>query len=156
MTNWNGPQPGPRALWNLLHANFPVARNLGIYNPRNVAGTNKASYHSEGRALDIGLLVSRPNEKVIGDALFRIFVNTSSDLGLEEIIWNRQIWSARKPTVHPYAGHSPHGDHVHLGFSRDASQKTAFPHRLLMEIGVLRTGLEDLSMAGVRHSGNLA
>src|SRR5262245_49452141 len=34
--NWNQPQPAPRALWGLVHVNFPQTRFLGIYNPRNV------------------------------------------------------------------------------------------------------------------------
>jgi hypothetical protein len=149
--NWDQPQPASRALWSVVHANFPQARNLGIYNPRNVAGTNTPSAHAEGRALDIGLLVSRPNEKLIGDQLFKIFIETSDELGLDHVIWNRQIWSQAHPSLRPYHGQNPHTNHVHVAFTREGSQGTSFP-RTNLEIAILRTGLEDLS----RAHGNLA
>lgn len=142
---WNGPQPAPRALWTLIHANFPQTRFDGIYNPRNIAGTNTPSLHAEGRALDIGLDVRKPTEKTIGDGLFKIFVDVAVPCGIEEVIWNRQIWSTRTPHVHPYTGHSPHTDHVHVGFTREASQQTTFPGILMIKIGELRSGLVDLS-----------
>lgn len=56
--NWNRAQPAPLALWHLVSANLPQARNLGIFVRRNIAGTNRPSLHSEGRALDIGLRAS--------------------------------------------------------------------------------------------------
>ena len=49
--SWDHAQPAPLALWKLVHANFPQTRNLGIYNARNIAGTNTPSLHAEGRAL---------------------------------------------------------------------------------------------------------
>jgi hypothetical protein len=144
--NWNQPQPAPRALWSLVHANFPQTRNLGIYNPRNVAGTNTPSAHAEGRALDIGLLVSRPNEKMIGDELFKLFIKNSGELGLDHVIWDRQIWSQVHPKLRPYHGHSPHTDHVHVAFTREGSQSTSFP-RANLDIAILRTGVEELAKA---------
>ena len=149
--NWNQPQPAPRALWSLVHVNFPQSRNLGIYNRRNVAGTNTPSAHAEGRALDIGLLVSRPNEKLIGDELFKIFIKMSQELGLDHVIWDHQIWSRVHQSASPYHGHSPHTDHVHVAFTREGSQGTSFP-RTNLELAILRTGLEELSKA----QGNIA
>jgi hypothetical protein len=144
---WNGPQPAPRALWTLVHANFPQTRFDGIYNQRNIAGTNTPSLHAEGRALDIGLDVRKPTEKTIGDGLFQIFIDVAGQAGFEEIIWNRQIWSTRNPHIHHYTGQSPHTDHVHVGFTRQASQTTTFPGTLTLKIAILRSGLEDLSRA---------
>jgi hypothetical protein len=141
---WNGPQPAPRALWNLVNANFPQTRFDGIYNPRNIAGTNTPSLHAEGRALDIGLSINVPIEKTIGDQLFDMFIDLAGDMGLQEIIWNREIWSIQRPVKHPYTGHDPHTGHIHVGFTRDASQTTLMPNSLVVRIGVLRTGLEDL------------
>ena len=148
---WNGPQPAPRALWNLVHANFPQTRFDGIYNPRNIAGTNIPSLHAEGRALDIGLKVTVPIEKTIGDGLFEMFVDLAGQMGIQEVIWNRQIWSTRRPVVHHYTGHDPHTGHIHAGFTRDASQRTLMPNALLIRIAVLRTGLEDIG----RITGNM-
>jgi hypothetical protein len=144
---WNGPQPAPRALWQLVHVNFPQTRFDGIYNHRNIAGTHTPSLHSEGRALDIGISVGDPTEKTIGDGLFEIFVDLAGQMSLEEIIWNHQVWSTRRPYIHHYTGHDPHTDHVHVGFTRPSSQETSFPVMLHIKIGILRTGLEDVSMA---------
>ena len=134
-----------------MHVNFAKARNLGIYNPRNVAGTNTPSAHAEGRALDIGLLVTRPGEKLIGDELFQLFIRNSIELGLDHVIWNRQIWSQVHPRPRPYLGQNPHTDHVHVAFTREGSQRTGFP-RTILDIAILRTNLEELS----KVSGNLA
>jgi hypothetical protein len=129
----------------LIHANFPQTRFDGIYNPRNIAGTNTPSLHAEGRALDIGLRVHDPSEKVIADRLFDIFVDLADQLGLQEIIWNPQIWSIARPSVHRYVGHDPHTGHIHVGFTRAASQTALMPGTLMIRIGSLRTGLDDIN-----------
>ena len=144
--NWNQPQPAPKALWKLVHANFPQARSLGIYNPRNVAGTNTPSAHAEGRALDIGLLVSNPSEKLLGDQLFQAFIETGPQVGLDHVIWNRKIWSISQGGPRPYTGVSPHTDHVHVAFTRAGSQRTDLGI-LEIRIAEIRTGLQDLSRA---------
>jgi hypothetical protein len=145
--NWNGPQPAPKALWHLVHANFPQTRNDGIYNPRNIAGTHTASLHAEGRALDIGLKVTVPDEKLIADQLFQLFVDSAALVGFQEIIWNRQIWSQTHRTIHHYTGHDPHTGHIHAGFTRLASQSATFPGLFLVRLGQVRTGIEDLARA---------
>jgi hypothetical protein len=144
---WDGPQPAPKTLWQLIHQNFPQARNDGIYNPRNIAGTQTPSLHAEGRALDIGLSVTVPDEKLVGDQLFGVFVRSATLVGFQEIIWNRQIWSHAHPAVHRYHGHDPHTGHIHAGFTRTASQQTAFPDAFLTRIAEVRSGIEDLARA---------
>jgi hypothetical protein len=145
--DWNRPQPAPKALWHLIHPNFPQTRNDGIYNDRNIAGTNTKSLHAEGRALDIGLMVSRPDEKLIGDQLFDTFIEFAALVGFQEIIWNRKIWSTTKQTVHSYTGHDPHTGHIHAGFTRAASQQTNLPNPFVVRIAAVRTGIEDLARA---------
>jgi len=144
MTDWNRPQPAPRALWIVIQANLPKARNVGIFVQRNIAGTSTPSLHSEGRALDIGLNAFDPAERVIGDQLFQIFCELGQAMQLEEIIWRRQIWSSRKQFVHAYTGVSAHTDHLHVGFTQIGSQQVALPEIFERRIGQLRTGLEEL------------
>lgn len=144
---WNGPQPAPKALWQLIHANFPQSRNDGIYNDRNIAGTQTKSLHAEGRALDIGLDVTNASDKLVADRLFDAFIDSAVEIGLQEIIWNRQIWSSAKPSVHVYTGHDPHTGHIHVGFTREASQQTMFPQSFLVRIGILRTGLDEITQS---------
>ena len=134
MTDWSGPQPAPRALWEAVHANFPNVRNLGIYSPRYVAGTHTPSHHSEGRALDIGLNVTLPDEKRLGDKLFTLLIDCARDLGLDEIIWNHRIWCMHRPLVYPYQGQNPHDDHIHVGFTRTASQNKTLPGRFISRL----------------------
>lgn len=144
--NWNQPQPAPRALWILVNTNFPQTRFLGIYNRRNVAGTSTPSAHAEGRALDIGLLVSQPSEKALGDQLFDLLIRNAVELGLDHVIWNRQIWSSAHGGPRPHTGLSPHTDHIHVAFTRVGSQRTSFP-RTILDVAILRTGYEDLARA---------
>jgi hypothetical protein len=145
MVNWDRPQPAPLALFRFIHANFPVVRNSGIYNHRTVAGTNVLSHLAEGRAIDLGLLVGRPNEKLLGDRLFRIFIDNAAELEVDELIWNHVIWSKQKQFEHSYRGVDPHTNHIHVGYTRDGSQKTAIPSKMMISVAILRTGLEDLA-----------
>lgn len=85
-------------------------------------GTAK-SEHWYGRAADIYLHVRNPLLKCIGDNIFAVFVANGVKLGMDEIIWNRQIWSIHVPTIHPYAQKEHHEDHVHVGFSSSGSQR---------------------------------
>jgi hypothetical protein len=144
---WDGPQPAPKALWKLVHANFPQTRNDGIYNDRNIAGTRTKSLHAEGRALDIGLSVTDPNEKLIGDQLFAAFIENAGVAGFQELIWNRKIWSSTNPTLHHYTGHDPHTGHIHAGFTRAASQQSVMPGSLVVAIGIIQTGIKELAQA---------
>jgi hypothetical protein len=141
--DWNRPQPGPRAVWNAVQVRFPVTRFLGIYARRNVRGRNTPSAHAEGRALDIGLLVSRPTERDLGDRLFRIFIARAAELGLHHVIWNRQIWSTTRGGPRAYTGVNAHTDHLHVAWTQPGSQITTFP-RFLTDLASLRTGTQEL------------
>ena len=143
--NWRKAQPLPSALAKYLKANFVQISKTGIYNDRNVAGTNKKSAHAEGRALDIHLSVNDPAEKFIGDQLFRIFVEVARETGIDNVIWNRRIWS-RGRGHHSYRGQNPHTDHIHIEFTRLGSQLAVW-NLLELRVAELRTGLEDLSRA---------
>ena len=141
--DWHRAQPLPSALAKYLKVNFLQISETGIYNDRNVAGTNKKSAHAEGRALDIHLSVNRPDEKLIADNLYRIFIEAAYETGIDNVIWNRRIWS-RARGQHSYHGQKPHTDHIHVEFSRPGSQLTIW-HLLDIKVAQLRTGLEELS-----------
>src|SRR5690349_3424340 len=106
--DWRGPQPAPNELAKRLKANFPSITRTGIYNDRNVAGTKKKSSHAEGRAIDIHLSVLIPEEKMLGDQLFRALIRKAAGLGIDNAIWNTQIWSHRHGGPRPYHGQNPH------------------------------------------------
>lgn len=152
MVNWNQEQPAPKALWKLLRDNFAgilPKQHLGIYVVRKVAGTSTPSLHSEGRAIDLPLVVTSAPQKLLADQLFLAFQATGISMGLDHVIWNRQIWSAGKGGPRPYTGASPHTDHMHVAFTRDGSQKTTFG-TFGLHVASIRTGLEDLVRA---HAG---
>ena len=143
--NWKGPQPAPRYMANLLTANFPDVKKTGIYNDRNVAGTNKKSSHAEGRALDFHLDATDPSQKALGDRLFDAIIRKAEKIGVDNVIWNREIWSVGKKVggKRKYNGKNPHTDHVHVEFTRAGSQHVTLDD-ILIEVGIIRTGLDDL------------
>ena len=143
--NWHRAQPLPTALAKYLRANFLQITATGIYNDRNVAGTHTKSAHAEGRALDIHLSVKHPDQKLIADDLYRIFIEAASQTGIDNVIWNRKIWSQAKGQ-HTYHGQNPHTDHIHLEFTRSGSQLKVW-HVLELKVAQLRGGLENLSHA---------
>ena len=149
--NWAQDQPAPAHAIRVLKVNFPQVRNLGIYVCRNIKGTKTKSAHAEGRALDIGLRADRPAEKVIGDGLFHAIIRAAHRSGIDNVIWNRQIWSVGHGGPRPWVGKykngakkNPHIDHLHVEWTRAGSQQAQL-NFLELQIAILRTGLEDLS-----------
>ena len=135
----------------MIQANFPHVKNLGIYVCRNVKGTVTKSAHAQGRALDIGINANRYEEKPIGDGLFHALIRAAHKSGIDNIIWNRQIWSRTKGGPRPFVGNygsgapkNPHTDPSHVEWTHDGSQLERL-NFLELQIAILRTGFEDLS-----------
>jgi hypothetical protein len=135
----------------MIHANFPQVRNLGIFVCRNIKGTNVRSAHAEGRALDIGLRADLPAEKFVGDQLFRTLIDSARRSGIDNVIWNRQIWSISLGGPRPWIGHyksgalkNPHTDHLHVEWTRDGSQLQRLDF-LDLQISIVRQGIEELA-----------
>jgi len=141
--NWKGPQPAPRHLAGRLRANFPQITQTGIYNDRKIAGTQRKSAHAEGRALDIHLSAIDPEQRSLGDQLFRALIRRAGSIGVDNVIWNRQIWSQAKGGPRAYTGANPHTDHIHVEFTRAGSQLSVL-REIELEIAIIRTGIEDL------------
>ena len=119
--------PGAIGLQRAILARFPAARNLGIYNPRDVCGNPwprircALSTHAEGRAGDDGFPTVRPNGHPDGTRLAELLVGQADPLGVQEVIWAGKIWTALRPSWHAYKGRSDHFDHVHWTITRNAA-----------------------------------
>lgn len=118
-----GPTPGARALMKVILARHPRARNLGIYAPRNVRGAGSLSLHAEGRAGDTGFPMDDGRGSAAGYELVEELRENAGDLGVQAIIYDRRIWSAKSPgrKGRPYTGAAPHFDHVHWELTRAAA-----------------------------------
>ncbi len=119
-----GSTPGAKALAAYCRANWGFITRIGIYKNRKVAGSKTLSHHAEGRALDIMIPVLRGGIADVANGMQ--IVNTlgahGKRLGIDQLIFNRTIWSGRKPAGRPYKGKHPHYDHIHLGLSRNAGR----------------------------------
>ncbi len=149
--NWAQNQPAPTHAIRMIRANFPKVANLGIYVCREIKGTSTKSAHAQGRALDIGVNAHRPAEKVVGDGLFHALIHAAHESGIDNVIWNRQIWSVEKGGPRPWVGNysngaprNPHTDHIHVEWTHDGSQLERL-NFLELQIAILRSGFEDLS-----------
>jgi hypothetical protein len=119
-----GPEPGAKALmaWFIGAYGALGGKNLGIYVCRPVRGSNSTtSLHGEGRACDFGI---NPNGAAYGRLLAEQLRLHSAELGIQCIIWDRQIWSGAYPDAgwRAYTGTNPHVDHIHLELTRAAAQ----------------------------------
>lgn len=93
------------------------AYNLGIYNCRGT-GSGSRSVHGEGRAIDVGFRgVANP----AGTRLLNTLLPHVGALGIQLIIWNRRMYSARYPGGTRYTGVSPHTDHLHIEITWNAA-----------------------------------
>lgn len=114
--------PGARALMRWILDTYPRASSAGIYNCRSVAGTSSKSAHAEGRALDVHF---PGHADPAGTKLVQRLRPQAARLGIQALIWNRTIWSAKSPAAagRPYLGAHPHYDHVHIELTRRAGER---------------------------------
>lgn len=149
--NWAQDQPAPKFTIRTIRLNFPYARNLGIYVPRNVNGTSQPSSHAEGRALDVGLSAMDPSEKFLGDQLFQVLIQSALQSGIDNVIWNRTIWSRSQGGPRPFVGtysngapKDPHTNHIHIEWTKPGSQMQRLDF-LEQQINILRGGMEEIA-----------
>lgn len=121
----DGPTPGARALMKFLTETVPGAKSMGIYNCRPVRGGSARSVHSEGRALDVGMPMDGGHGSAAGHTLVQLLRPVADKLGIQAIIYDRKIWSAKSPGPdgRPYTGANPHYDHLHVELTRTAGAK---------------------------------
>jgi hypothetical protein len=118
-----GPSAGATKLLNYLKSTFQ-GRSMGVYNCRNVRGGKSKSLHSEGRAIDWGLNANNAATLAEGNKIRDWLVGNGAanakNMGVQEVIWNRQIWSSSKAAqgMRSYGGTNPHTDHLHIGMNR--------------------------------------
>jgi len=117
-----GAEPGAVALRDWAVKYYPPGRNGGIFNCRTVRGSSAPSIHGEGRAIDIMFPVVNNAGHPEGQKLFEHLAENADALGLQSIIWNRRIYSARSPRGRVYSGVNPHIDHLHIEMTREAAR----------------------------------
>jgi hypothetical protein len=119
-----GPQPGAVAFmdWVVNDWRRGGVFNLGIYNCRTVRGSVQPSVHGDGRACDFGFPLVAGRANPAGWDLVRLLLPHVDQLGIQMIIWDRTVWSARTPNGGPYTGVAAHRDHIHAELTRNASQ----------------------------------
>lgn len=111
-----GPLPGTAHIQQVLMDVFPRARDSGIFNCRTVRGGTALSKHAKGRAGDTSFAMINGKANPQGYNLVAVLLENAWELGLETIIWDKQLWSARWPFGREYTppiGGSTHEDHVH-------------------------------------------
>ena len=112
-------EPGTKQLETLLLRLFPGTRTAGIYNCRTVRGGKSTSLHAEGRAVDLWI-----TSIAQGDALAKWARDHSEQYQIQEVIWNRKIWSVLHANAgwRKYTGENQHTDHVHIGQNRKGAR----------------------------------
>lgn len=126
---------GSRALmkWAMLAGLTDV--NMGIYSCRPIRGGGARSLHSEGRAGDHGV-----KSLAKGHRLVQTLRPHARALGIQCMIFDRRIWSAKSPgrNGRAYRGVNPHYDHVHIELTRNAAGR--------LTLATLRSVLEGKSV----------
>ena len=108
-------QPGTVALDRAIRERWPVCEFAGVYNCRPVRGGSSLSAHGEGRAADEHLDQPGPGKaNPAGWPIARLLVERADPLGIQCVIWDRQIWSVPNPSWRVYGGSNPHYDHIHV------------------------------------------
>lgn len=120
----SGPTSGASAFmrWFVEEYGEKGGFNLGIFNCRTVRGGTTTSLHGEGRACDLGFPVGDPD----GNNLLGRLLKCTGRLGIQCIIYERVIYSAVSPEGRPYTGVNPHFDHLHVEFTREASERLTY------------------------------
>lgn len=102
--------------------------NAGCYNCRHILGSSKLSLHAQGRARDLHIVnwaawrLWLGHGSPIGYRISRNLALHGAVLGIQEVVWAGQVWSAERPYWHPYTGRNKHYDHVHVGLCWDSAR----------------------------------
>lgn len=115
-------EPGSSHLLAWAREYFPQGRSMGIYDCRSVAGSSTTSLHGEGRALDYGMPMVNGRGSPAGHEFVQKLRENAKRLGIQVIIYDRQIWSARSPNGRRYNGVHPHYDHLHIELTWNAAR----------------------------------
>src|SRR5215213_8094725 len=117
-----GPQTGTTALVKLICETFTWCKPRPFYNARDtdmnpvaMDGSGRVtslSLHAEGRAFD-----AMTTKLAQGDPLSAWCVQHFDALQIQEVIWQRKIWTARSMGWNDFKGKNPHTDHVHIAQS---------------------------------------
>lgn len=106
-------------------ATFPIGQDpTGCYNPNSkLDGSDKPSTHAKGEAIDVGIRPSARGRTGTGQEIFLFLHANRARLGILQLIWDGQIWSAtnRPDLIRPYTS-NPHRDHIHCQFTPDAAR----------------------------------
>jgi hypothetical protein len=138
-------QRGALALRRWLEANRPGS-DWGIYNCRTTRTGSSLSLHAEGRAIDWHLDARTTAGRRAGNKLVALLLADDTRgrhfalarrMGVQELIWDCKIWSAKHPRLSRYRTCNStsnvtlrHRDHVHIGLSwRGARKLTTFWRR---------------------------
>ena len=90
---------------------------------RHLIETRSFSMRSADHAADIYVDASDLTQRHIGDGLFALFVEWHADLGVDQVIWNGQIWTKKHNKLRAYCSAQPHPNRIHVAFTRAASQQ---------------------------------
>ena len=115
---------GAKSLAAYLEDQFPYQRSLGICNCRPVGGSSTLSHHGPCWAYDSGIPTG-PNGVYLpeyGDPIVELLGPHGKRLGLDHLILNRTIYSARSPNGRYYRGVHPHYNHAHIGLSEEGAR----------------------------------
>ncbi len=132
--NWAAYDPAtscvkqPKGMSNLMEyllRRFLYSRSLGICNCRNIGSSSTRSHHSECRAGDWGIPTGAGGAFIpaLGDPVHELLGPHGKRLGLDHLILNRRIYSARSPNGRHYSGVHPHNNHAHIGINHAGAER---------------------------------
>ena len=118
-------RPGVVRFRDLVLAAYPGTGDSGIVRACSTGGTSE---HKEGRAWDWRVSAANPAHVAqVADLMEWLLAPDelgrdaamARRLGVMYVIWDSRIWKSYQASRgwQPYAGASPHTDHVHLSFS---------------------------------------
>lgn len=113
-----GPQPGTETLMRVSGEIYGTTTNGQTYVCRPISGSTRLSFHAEGRAGDSSGYADKMQDLADG------FVAHWLELGIQEVIWRRERWSAESGDLvkKPFTGSDPHTSHVHWSLVWDAAK----------------------------------
>lgn len=120
-----GPRPGTEALLRALLALWGPfgAGSSGIYSCRRVSPGGPWSVHAEGRAVDLSCPLP---PAALGRTILGALGESASSLGIQRVIYDRQIYDASSPGGEPHTGDDPHVTHLHIEQTRASAEALTY------------------------------
>jgi hypothetical protein len=122
----SGFTEGAASMKNYINERWaPPVTSIGEFSCRAIVCEDEpcaTSIHGLGRAVDVMIDAETAEGLEKGNEIRNFLIHNAEAFGIQQIIWNRGIWTANQDGWRAYTGPHDHVNHLHIEVNKKASE----------------------------------